>query len=267
MLVICPLMSFFLLDQQIIFCSIFLAFVRWLSFDFCRNSISLMPILGSKASVPLCKHYHGICEHISDLVGCSYVEDLDEPLAHMLTKMVAANVDELAWCGDMAHDVLQLPMHLICLWRLCSRHRAWRWSKWLDVTILHLLNETQNWDDVTKCHWHGNSLCLRSRYGCLRLKFGSPDDWAYGIEDHPFTLQFKGTRVNVSKWLVPVAWEDCITVAFESLVGMRLEANTKVKVMCLLQVMNQIEEGFPMSPPWVRRILGNLMNSVHYATP
>jgi hypothetical protein len=42
---------------------------------------------------------------------------------------------------------------------------------------------------------------------------------------------------------------------------LRLEANAKV--LGLLQLSNQIENGFPIRLLWVGRILGNLVGSVH----
>ncbi len=39
--------------------------------------------------------WQGLGEHISDLVGGSYWEDLDEPLLHMFTEVMVADVDVL----------------------------------------------------------------------------------------------------------------------------------------------------------------------------
>ncbi len=52
-----------------------------------------------------------------------------------------------------------------------------------------------------------------------------------------------------------------IPTKLQFLVQLRLEPNAKV--LGLLQVSNQIENGFPMKLPWVGKILSNLVGSVH----
>jgi hypothetical protein len=93
------------------------------------------------------------------------------------------------------------------------------------------------------------------------LKLETPDDRTSCVEHHPFSPRLGGTGVNVSKKLASIAWEVGVAVTLKSLVQLRLEANAKV--LNLLQVSNQIENGFPMRLPQAGRILGNLVGSVH----
>jgi hypothetical protein len=80
-------------------------------------------------------------------------------------------------------------------------------------------------NDVMKGLRHGNVLGFCSRERNLGLKFGSPSDGESCIEDDPSTSRLGNTGVYWSKCLVPQPREVCITVAFKTLLGIKLEVN------------------------------------------
>jgi len=104
-------------------------------------------------------------------------------------------------------------------------------------------------NNIVKRHRHSNILSFSGGQGCLRLKFGTPNDGTSSIEYNPSTAGLGGARIDISNGGSPVAREVSIAIAFESFLRVRIETNSNVT--SFLQVSSEIENGIPMRLPRV----------------
>ena len=176
----------------------------------------------------------------------------------MFTEVVVADIDVLsAWAKFWKSCKFQCTRIVLKDLAVHIRFGANDW----DVALLHFLDETHDWNNISKGHGHGNVLSLCGQKSNLGLKLSSPNDKTTCIEYGPSTSGLGRAGVDISKRLVPIPGEISITIALKTLLSVGLETNSNVS--SLLQIAYQIKHGFSMRFPWVRRVLGELMSCIH----